>query len=183
MNIPAIITVGHSNHPIEHFLQLVKNAGVTFIADVRSFPVSRYAPQFNKDALAKSLGGAGLGYLYLGKELGGRSQSRTSAKLFQNGLDRVVDEGNNRRVAMMCAERDPLDCHRCLLLARHLAERGVDVGHILASGKIENHRHTEDRLLAAEGLGEEDFFSRELRLADAYNARSGHRAHARAAGE
>jgi uncharacterized protein (DUF488 family) len=179
---PAILTVGHSNHPIEHFLRLVKNAGVGMVVDVRSFPVSCYAPQFNKEALPKSLDGEGIAYLYLGKELVGRPHERpTIPKDFQKGIDRVTEESLHRRIAMMCAERDPLDCHRCLLVARCLAERGVDVGHILASGDIASHRETEDRLLVAEGLAAEDFFSREQRLADAYNARSGHRAPARAA--
>ncbi len=178
---PAILTVGHSNHSIEHFLNLVKNAGIGIVADVRSFPVSRYAPQFNKDALAKSLQGEGIAYLYLGKELGGRSHEHPStSEDFRKGLDRVIEESAHRRIAMMCAERDPLDCHRCLLLARRLAGRGIGLGHILASGDIASHRETEDRLLAAEGLATEDFFSRKQRLADAYNARSGHRPPARA---
>ena len=178
---PRILTIGHSNHPIERFLELVKNASVTAIADVRSYPVSRYAPHFNRDALTKSLDENGIPYFYFGKELGGRSHNNFNPADFRKGLDRIIEESARHRITMMCAERDPLDCHRCLLLARSLAERSVEIGHILASGKIASHRETEDRLLEAEGLGTEDFFSREQRLADAYNARSGHRAPAQAA--
>jgi uncharacterized protein (DUF488 family) len=180
MDEPRILTIGHSNHPIERFLALVQGAGVSALADVRSFPSSRYAPQFNKEALAKSLEEKAIAYLYLGKELGGRTHERPSTpESFRAGLDRVVTESARHRIALMCAERDPLDCHR-LMLARALVERGVAVGHILASGEIANQSSTEDRLLAREGLAGDDLFSREARLRDAYRAR-GHRPHRAAA--
>ena len=175
MDEPRILTIGHSNHPIERFLALVQGADVSAIADVRSFPVSRYAPQFNKDALAKSLQEKAIAYLYCGKELGGRPHERPSApESVRDEFDRIVAESARHRLALMCAERDPLDCHR-LLLARTLAERRVAVGHILASGEIESQRATEDRLLLREGLAGDDLFSREARLLDAYRARRGHR--------
>jgi uncharacterized protein (DUF488 family) len=175
MDEPRILTIGHSNHPIERFIALVQGAGVSAVAEVRSFPVSRYAPQFNKDALAKSLEEKAIAYLYCGKELGGRARERSSTpESFREGLDRVIAESARHRIALMCAERDPLDCHR-LLLARALVERGLPVGHILASGEIESQRDTEDRLLLLEGLAGDDLFSREARLRDAYRARRGHR--------
>lgn len=175
MDEPRILTIGHSNHSIERFLELVQGAGVRAIADVRSFPVSRYAPQFNKDALAKSLKEKSIAYLYCGKELGGRAQECPSTpEDFRAGLDRFIAESARHRIALMCAERDPLDCHR-LLLACALAKRGVTIGHILVSGEIENQRDTEDRLLLREELAGDDLFSREARLRDAYRARRGHR--------
>ena len=170
---PRILTIGHSNHPIERFLALVQGAGVSALADVRSFPSSRYAPQFNKDALAKSLAEKAIVYLYCGEELGGRSRDPSTPESFREGLDRVVAESARHRVALMCAERDPLDCHR-LLLARALVERGIAVAHILASGEIVSQHATDDRLLAREGLAGDDLFSREARLADAYRARRSH---------
>jgi uncharacterized protein (DUF488 family) len=179
-----ILTVGHSNHPIENFLALLAGAGVTAVADVRSYPVSRHAPQFNKDALAEALGAHGISYRYLGDALGGRPRDRgftcdgvvdydklAASKDFQAGLDRVIEASAEQRVALMCTERDPLHCHRCLLVARRLAERGRDIGHVLASGAIESQCATEDRLLEMEGLGGDDLFSRASRLADAYRAR------------
>jgi uncharacterized protein (DUF488 family) len=176
MDEPQILTIGHSNHPIERFLALVQGAGVSALADVRSFPSSRYAPQFNKATLAKSLEEKAIAYLYLGKELGGRTHEHPSTPdSFRAGLDRVVAESARHRIALMCAERDPLDCHR-LMLARALEMRGVAVGHILASGEIASQSSTEDRLLAREGLAGDDLFSREARLHDAYRAR-GHRPH------
>jgi len=173
MDEPRILTIGHSNHPIERFLALVQGAGVSALADVRSFPISRYAPQFNKDALAKSLAEKAIVYLYCGEELGGRSRDPSTLESFRKGLDRVVAESARHRVALMCAERDPLDCHR-LLLARALVERGIAVAHILASGEIASQHATDDRLLAREGLAGDDLFSREARLIDAYRARRSH---------
>jgi len=173
MDEPRILTIGHSNHPIERFLALVQGAGVSALADVRSFPISRYAPQFNKDALAKSLAEKAIVYLYCGEELGGRSRDPSPLESFRKGLNRVVAESARHRVALMCAERDPLDCHR-LLLARALVERGIAVAHILASGEIASQHATDDRLLAREGLAGDDLFSREARLTDAYRARRSH---------
>jgi uncharacterized protein (DUF488 family) len=171
MDQPRILTIGHSNHPIERFFTLVEGAGISALADVRSFPSSRYAPQFNRDALAKSLQEKDIAYLYCGKELGGRTHERPSTpESFREGLDRVIAESGRHRIALMCAERDPLDCHR-LMLARALVERGIAVGHILASGEIASQRATEDQLLARKGLAGDDLFSREARLRDAYRAR------------
>jgi uncharacterized protein (DUF488 family) len=179
-----ILTVGHSNHPIGNFLALLQRAGVTAVADVRSYPVSRYAPQFNKDALGEALSAHGIAYRYLGDALGGRPRDRAfycdgvvdydklaASKDFQAGLDRVIEASAEHRVALLCTERDPLHCHRCLLVARRLAERGPDIGHVLASGEIASQRATEDRLLEMESLGADDLFSRASRLADAYRAR------------
>jgi uncharacterized protein (DUF488 family) len=171
-----LFSIGHSNHSIERFVALLKGAGMTLLADVRSYPRSRYAPQFNRAALERSLRDNGIGYLYLGGELGGMTREKISARDFERGLSRLVAESGKQPVAMMCAERDPLDCHRWLWLSRELSARGVGVAHILASGEIESQHATEDRLLEAEGLAAEDFFPREERLKDAYRARSGPRA-------
>jgi uncharacterized protein (DUF488 family) len=179
-----ILTVGHSNHPIDNFLALLSGVGVTAVTDVRSFPVSRHAPQFNKDALGATLPAHGISYRYLGEALGGRPRDSAfyrvgvvdydklaAADSFLAGLHTVIEAAANHRIALLCTERDPLHCHRCLLVARHLAERGIDIGHVLASGAIEGQHATEDRLLAMEGLGGDDLFSRASRLADAYRAR------------
>lgn len=170
-----LFSIGHSNHSIQHFVSLLKGVDVTLLADVRSYPKSRYAPQFTREALEKSLQENGIGYLWLGKELGGMAREKISREDFEHGLSRLVAESEKQPTAMMCAERDPLDCHRWLWLSRELSARGMDVAHILANGKIESQHAVEDRLLEAEGLAGEDFFPREQRLEDAYRARSGHR--------
>ena len=156
-----IFTVGHSNHSLEHFLQLLAGAEIGAIADVRSKPHSRWSPQFNKEALASALGKNDVAYLFLGRELGGRpdnpallengkpnyeAMSRTDS--FRAGIERIIEGAKTHRIALMCAERDPLDCHRFLLIGRHLASRAVPVAHILAGGEVEAQDETEARFRA-----------------------------------
>ncbi|MGF1641207.1 MAG: DUF488 family protein [Rhodospirillales bacterium] len=188
----TILTIGHSTHPAERFLALLRGAGVTAVADVRSAPYSRHAPQFNSDALKSNLRSAGIAYSFLGKELGGRPRDRdlyregvadyekmAKTEEFQRGLDRVVEGARKYRVALMCSEQDPLDCHRCLLVGRALSRRGVTVKHLLAGGEVIDHGPIEDRLLEVSGRNGEDLFaSREERLAAAYRERARRVAHA-----
>jgi uncharacterized protein (DUF488 family) len=186
-SIPTILTVGHSRHPLERFIALLEAAQVTAIADVRSAPVSRFSPHFNKNALAASLAAQGIAYDFLGKELGGRperaemyTQGRADYEKmaaspdFRAGLAELIDIAQRSQVAIMCAEADPLDCHRCLLIGRALAGAGQDVAHILASDEIASQVEIEDRLLEAEHVAEDDLLmrSREERLAEAYRARN-----------
>lgn len=187
----TVLTIGHSRHPLERFIALLEGARVTAVADLRSAPVSRFAPQFNKNALARSLAARGIDYVFLGKELGGRParpelytrgvadyEKMAAAPEFGAGLARLGELAGRRRVAAMCAEADPLDCHRCLLVGRALAARGAAVGHILPSGAIVAQAEAEDRLLALEGLAEADLLRpRAERLAEAYRARSFRAAH------
>ena len=89
------------------------------------------------------------------------------------GLDRLLADGARARVCLMCAEREPLDCHRCLLVARALAERGLTIGHILHDGTVEPHAATEQRLLALTGAGDDLFVTgQDERLASAYRHRA-----------
>lgn len=184
---PTILTIGHSRHTIERFIALLEGAGVTAVADVRSAPVSRFSPHFNKAALAASLAAHGIAYVFLGKELGGRPErpemytegvadyeKMAASPEFQAGLTRLLELADQHRVAAMCAEADPLDCHRCLLIGRALVAEGVDIRHILASGKIIAHAEAEERLLALEHLAEDNLLmrSRADRLAEAYRLRS-----------
>jgi uncharacterized protein (DUF488 family) len=184
---PAILTIGHSRHALDRFIALLEAAKVTTIADVRSAPHSRFSPQFNKAALAEALAARGIDYAFLGKELGGRPEraelytdsvadyeKMAAAPEFRAGLSQLVELAGRRRVAAMCAEADPLDCHRCLLVGRALAEPGREVGHILASGEIITHAQAEDRLLALANLDKQDLLgaSRAERLAEAYRARN-----------
>ena len=182
MIVPQVLTIGHSNHSLEAFLELLANHGVTAVADVRSAPFSRFCPQFNRDALSAALKDRGIRYTYLGRELGGRSAdpacyrdgqirydlvARTS--LFRDGLARIVDGAARHRIALMCAEKEPLDCHRTLLVAPALAALGIAVSHILADGRLEPHEKTLDRLLEQFDLrpGGDLFQPREELVADA----------------
>lgn len=177
-----IYTVGHSTQSFEKFLGLLRKQGITAIADVRSAPYSRFNPQFNREKLGASLKPNGIRYVFLGKELGARSdddccyvdgkvQYKLLAKttLFQSGINRVIEGAESHKIALMCAEKDPLDCHRTILVARELARRGVEVIHILRDGSIESHSDAISRLVAKMGLGEADMFrSEELTVDDAY---------------
>lgn len=184
----TVFTIGHSNHSFEDFLSLLVRHGIDTLADVRSAPYSRFAPHFNREALSDALGREGVEYEYYGRELGGRPNdpacyeagqvrydrvARTA--LFRQGLDRLCRGLADGRVALMCAEKEPLYCHRTLLVAQALDERGgggehVRVEHILADGEVERHRTTIDRLLARHGLEEDGGLfprSRKDRVADA----------------
>ena len=181
-----VFTIGHSTHSWERFVALLKSANVTAIADVRTSPYSRLYPHFDRDDLREELRLDGLSYVFLGKELGGRPSERrfycegvadyekmAQASEFSKGLDRVIEGTKNYRIALMCSERDPLDCHRCLLVARALAQRGVRVSHILDNGNVVSQGEIEDRLLELSGRNTDDFFSpRAERLATAYRERA-----------
>jgi uncharacterized protein (DUF488 family) len=178
-----LLTIGHSNLAADRFMALLASAGVTAVADVRSVPFSRWCPWFSGKALAQRLAGEGIAYLALGDSLGGRPRD---PKLYRNGVadyeamaarpefvagvKRVVDEIARHRVCLLCAEREPLDCHRCLLVGRALAERGLTLGHVRADGTIEPHAATEDRLLTL--AGDDLFRDRAERLAHAYRRRA-----------
>lgn len=187
---PSVFTIGHSNHSSERFLALLQGAGVTAVADVRSMPRSRRWPHFSRGRIEHWLAEAGIAYVFLGAELGGRPDDLAllrdghpdygliaAAPSFQAGLDRVQDGSGRYRVALMCAEREPLDCHRFLLVSRHLHERGVPLRHILADGSVEPHDVTEARLVQQAKLGADRLFAalpppRDL-VVRAYDIRSG----------
>lgn len=167
----AVFTIGHSTHSIEAFVTLLKQQGVTALADVRSAPFSRFNPQFNKDALARELKARGIKYVFLGRELGARSDDRSCYEngrvqygrlartdMFRQGLERVRRGAEEHRIALMCAEKEPLECHRTLLVARGLHEQGVEVMHILGDGRLESHADAMERLLEVTGLPHEDLF-------------------------
>jgi uncharacterized protein (DUF488 family) len=181
-----LMTIGHSNLPAERFMALVQGAGVSAIADVRSVPFSRRFPWFSGPKLAARLHGAGIAYLPFGDALGGRPRDPALYRggvadyermadtiQFHAGLDRLGEAMGRFRLCVMCAEREPLDCHRCLLVARALAERGPALGHILIDGTIEPHAATEERLLGRAGGADDLFGGRADRLAQAYRDRAG----------
>ena len=166
-----VYTIGHSTHTVQTFVTLLQQHRVTALADVRSTPYSRVNPQFNQKALKRCLTTHGIKYVFLGRELGGRSEDRTCyengriqyvrlarTELFRTGIERVVRGASDYRIALMCAEKEPLECHRTLLVARVLAERGVVVGHILADGRLESHEATMERLLDIVGLPHHNLF-------------------------
>ena len=177
----VVLTIGHSNHSLETFVALLQQHGVSALADVRSAPYSRFNPQFNRRALEDSLKTIGMRYVFLGRALGGRPDDPSCYEngrvrydllartpLFREGLERVVEGAGRERIALMCAEKEPLDCHRTILVGRSLAERGVAVAHILADGSLEPHDETMGRLLDSMGLPRGDLLqSREQLIEEA----------------
>jgi uncharacterized protein (DUF488 family) len=180
-----LLTIGHSNLAIDRFVALLKAGDVTAVADVRSVPLSRWCPWFSRKLLAERLATEGVAYLWLGDSLGGRPRERAlyhdgvadyeamaATPQFLAGLDRLAGEIGRNRLCLLCAEREPLDCHRCLLVARALAERGLVAGHLRQDGSIEPHAAIEERLLELTGAGTDLFRDRAARLADAYRRRA-----------
>lgn len=182
MTPPTVYTIGHSTHETDAFVELLRRHGVDALADVRSSPYSRFNPQFNRETLQRNLEAKGIAYVYLGKELGARSEDPAcyengkvqfdrlaQAPLFEKGIQRVVEGAQKYRLALMCAEKDPLECHRTILVARTLVERGADVQHILEDGSLEPHDRALDRLLEQFKLDQPDLFrTREDSVVDAY---------------
>src|SRR5207247_926225 len=123
-------SVGHSVLTLDAFLGLLRGAGVTAVADVRSAPYSRRLPQFNRDGLPAALRDAGIEYVFLGEHLGGRPRDRSlydtegrvnyevvrTTPIFKAGLERLLEGARRFAVAMLCGEEDPLDCHRGLMI-------------------------------------------------------------------
>ena len=166
-----VFTIGHSNLEFARFVALLKQHGIQAVADVRSSPCSQYNPQFNREPIQHALREHGISYVFLGEELGARRSepecyvngradysliARTSA--FSRGLDRIIQGAAKMRVALMCAERDPLDCHRCILASPRLHERGLDVLHILSDGSLESQEQVERRLAQLFDLPERELF-------------------------
>lgn len=178
----VVFTIGHSTQPEERFITLLRQHGVTAVADVRSTPYSRLNPQYNREDLRAVLSEAGVSYVFLGKELGARSEDKTcyhggkvqyvllaQTELFRQGINRVRQGAQSFRIALMCAEKEPLECHRTILVARHLEVAGLEVRHILGDGRLENHVDTMNRLVHQLHLPDGDMFSsREEVVAEAY---------------
>ena len=148
----SFFTLGHSNHDLEAWLALVRRHDIEVVVDTRSSPYSKYVPQFDKELMQRSLEGAGMRYLFLGAELGGRPAnpsyyddsghvlySRLCADAaFQTALTRLESGIERFRVALVCGEEDPTHCHRRLLIGRVLAEHGYTMLHIRGDGRIES---------------------------------------------
>ena len=155
-----LFTVGHSNQTLPQLIELLQTHGVGAVADVRSTPYSRRLPQFNRPDLEAELPRQGITYVFLGDELGARRDEPEAydglqaayervAELpaFQHGLERVITGvKKGLSLALLCAERDPLTCHRAVLVSRHLVNRGLDVQHIHGDGRLESHGELEQRM-------------------------------------
>jgi uncharacterized protein (DUF488 family) len=156
---PPLYSIGHSNHGAAAFLDLLRQHRIELVADVRSRPYSCFVPHFSKETLERVLAEEGVGYLFLGQELGGKPprdnptrfapdyQARVRDPGFKRGIERLLEAARARRTALLCRERDPLDCHRLHLVCRYVRGMVGPIRHILPDGGIEGQATTERRLL------------------------------------
>lgn len=158
----VIYTIGHSNHTEEMFFDLLARHAISAIVDVRSIPYSRYTPQFNREVLKGRLNEGHVDYHFMGNWLGGRSDDPSDydpdgqvqydllskSEEFQGALESVVRGSSEHRIALMCSEGRPEDCHRSLLLAEELRnwDHAVEVVHILPDGSTQTHEQLRQRV-------------------------------------
>jgi uncharacterized protein (DUF488 family) len=149
---PVVYTVGHSNGPFESFTRLLELHRVQVVADVRSYPFSKYCQQFDTDNIRASLKNAEYVYVFMGGELGGKPKGEqfydaeghvlydriAATPAFARGLERLFHGMESYTIALMCAEEDPTHCHRRLLIGRVLQERDIRVAHIRADGSLQS---------------------------------------------
>jgi uncharacterized protein (DUF488 family) len=190
---PVIYTIGHSTHSLTYFLELLNTHDIVCVADVRSVPASRYNPQFNQVPLAAFLKKQGKIYLPFGAEFGARQEDATvldehgvvdfqkvvKTESFLNGvtrLERGIAQGY--RIALMCSEAEPFDCHRFVMIADALQGTGFKVMHILKDGFLQTNEALEHQLLKRyrKKLPQPSFFepdvSPEMQLRTAYRLRN-----------
>lgn len=160
-----IFTIGHSNHTIETFIELLHQHQVTALADVRSSPYSRRFPQFNQSALKTALKTANIAYVPLGDNLGARPRDRNcyidgmarydliaATEAFKVGLNRLIQGSEKYQISLMCAEQDPIVCHRAILICPHLKNAGLEIHHIHKNGDLESNEDLENRVLKQNNL-------------------------------
>ena len=158
-----LFTVGHSNHTSDYFLSLLRRHDITAICDVRSAPRSRMNPQFDQNELREFLKSNGIEYVFLGASLGARPKERECYKdgralyslisetpAFKRSLDRVRKGADSFNLALMCAEHDPITCHRTIMVCRHVDD--LSINHILSDGSIESHDNALVRLVKTLGV-------------------------------
>ena len=166
--VKPLFTVGHSNLDFPEFVKLLRDSNVELLIDVRSQPHSSRFPQFSQPGFEKMLGEEGISYLSLGEELGGRPDDpdtyrsdgrvdygkRRQSYAFRAGTERILAEIERRACALMCAEEDPLECHRFLMICPELVLMGIQPFHIRKGSKLEDQVAAENRLLELNGFGD-----------------------------
>lgn len=157
-----IYTIGHSNYDCDYFMALLLKFKINTVVDVRSVPFSKYVPHFNKDNIKNLLNNYGIHHVYMGEELGIiKDNSSLLSKdgyldyekvketvLFKNGIIRIRDGfSKGYTIAIMCTEKDPIDCHRSILIGRELHKEKYSIAHVLFDGSMETQIQLEGRLL------------------------------------
>ncbi len=169
---PTIYTVGHSRHSLDAFIGLLKQNRIERVVDVRGQPYSRYNPQFNREHLSRRLEESGIGYTWSGRHLSGRPREERfhgpqgnvlwdklmSSPELNAALDSIAVEVRLHRIALVCAEEDPMRCHRRFLLTPPLIRRGIRVLHIRGDGRTEPDSEIKEREAPAGASRQQDLF-------------------------
>jgi uncharacterized protein (DUF488 family) len=156
----TVFTVGHSNHPLAKLVDLLRQHRIELLVDVRSSPTARYATHFNRNDIERALHAEGIEYRFLGNLMGGKPKRAefyddrgfvlydrlAESPEFQQGIDQVLEAGHSRRLALLCSEEDPTQCHRRLLIGRVLRKCGAALVHIREDGRLQ----TEEELIQDE---------------------------------
>lgn len=179
MSALEVFTVGHSNRSELDLIELLRRHEINTVVDVRSTPYSEWSPQFNRKAIAATLKGHDIAYSYLGDELGVRSDDPScydeknrvvyarlaATEQFRRGLRRVVKGAQRRKLALMCSEQDPIDCHRSILLTPELERLDVAASHIRhPDGELESQEALDERLLKRYDLDQPGLFPQDRSL-------------------
>lgn len=178
----TLFTIGHSTHTVEYFIDLLKKHGITAVCDVRSQPYSQFNPQFNRESLKEGLKKNDIEYVFLGKELGARSENPScyidgkvqynylvDEPLFKQGINRLCRGMKQYSIALMCAEKDPITCHRMILVCREMRSVAGQINHILANGGIETNSDAENRLMNTLKIVPDMFKRKSECIEDAYD--------------
>ena len=158
----TLFTIGYSSRSIDNFIALLERHKITALCDVRSVPYSSRNPQFNRELLKKVLQSHNIKYVFLGEELGARPkdpscyvdgkavyQKIAESTLFKNGLERIrLGMQKDYVLALMCAEKDPMACHRSILICRNLRDSLFNIRHIIDHNATETQADLEKRLIA-----------------------------------
>lgn len=178
-----IFTIGYSSFSLEAFIETLKKYKISAVADVRSTPYSQFKPEFNRESLKEELSKNNIAYVFLGEECGARVNDPNcyingkvdydlvaKSQKFKVGIERIKRGMEKYKIVLMCAEKDPITCHRTILICRNLHYASIQINHILSDGRCENHKDSELRLLKLFNLSDPDLFrSDEQRLNDAYS--------------
>jgi len=179
----TIYTIGYAPHTLETFVETLKVHQVSAVVDVRSSPYSQYKSEFNRETLKDYLKANQIAYVFLGDYCGARVKDPScyvngkvdyrlvaENQKFKEGLDRIKKGMENFSIALMCAEKDPITCHRTILICRNLLSSEIKIKHILSDASVEEHKDSENRLLKIFKLNHPDLFrSEQQRLDDAYS--------------
>lgn len=157
----TIFTIGHSQHPIEHFINLLKKNNINYVIDVRSTPYSKYAQEYDRENIENVLKQNNIKYSFMGKHFGARQEDKTlytkegyldfekvaKTDKFNAALNNVKKGMENNNIALMCLEKKPIDCHRAILVANAFYKADCNVEHILENGDLESHEQLNLELL------------------------------------